>query len=107
MKKTIILYGLLFITTYVFALTPEWLWADNAGGAENDFGNAISTDVEGNSYITGSFEDTVTFGSYSLTSSGSGFYIYQLKTNSYIKTKKMLLLKWIMCITRVSCSDGR
>ncbi|MDP8202352.1 MAG: SBBP repeat-containing protein [Candidatus Tenebribacter burtonii] len=49
----------------------NWLWATQAGGNDGDYGNGISIDVYGNSYVIGEFWETATFGSYSLTSSGS------------------------------------
>ncbi|MCK5052304.1 MAG: SBBP repeat-containing protein [Candidatus Cloacimonetes bacterium] len=49
----------------------NWLWSSKAGGNENDCGFGIAIDDDGNSYVTGFFEGTANFGSYSLTSSGS------------------------------------
>jgi len=51
--------------------TGSWIWVVNAGGTSGASGNGIATDLNGNSYLTGSFLGTVTFGSTSLTSSGS------------------------------------
>ena len=61
---------LLFIAVLAFAQAPEWQWATQAGGTNSDEGKAITIDAAGNSYVTGTFRETATFGSYSLTSSG-------------------------------------
>ena len=64
---------LLFITLsfLLFAQAPEWLWAESAGGNNYDGGSGISTDGDGNVYVTGNFSGTASFGSFNLTSSGS------------------------------------
>lgn len=53
------------------AQAPEWLWAESAGGTEYDMGWGISLDASGNSYVTGWFTDSVSFGSTTLTSAGT------------------------------------
>ena len=61
-------------TDDIFAakLSPSgsWLWASGAGGANIDYGLGISTDSAGNSYLSGSFNSTASFGATSLTSAG-------------------------------------
>ena len=53
------------------AQTPSFAWAKRAGATGQDFGRGIAVDGNGNSYITGSFEGSITFGSSALTSNGA------------------------------------
>ncbi|RYE19541.1 MAG: hypothetical protein EOP51_19665, partial [Sphingobacteriales bacterium] len=46
-------------------------WAKSAGSSGMEKGKAISMDVAGNGYITGSFSGTATFDGFNLTSTGS------------------------------------
>jgi hypothetical protein len=46
------------------------IWARNAGGASNDYSNALSTDLAGDCYITGGFRSTCNFSGTTLTSWG-------------------------------------
>ena len=58
------------------------LWATNAGGISYDRGFSIAIDNNGNSYVTGDFKETATFGSYSLTSSGyNDIFVAKLDSN--------------------------
>jgi hypothetical protein len=45
-----------------YARDGTLLWATSAGGATGDSGNGIQTDPRGNSYVTGEFSGTATFG---------------------------------------------
>ena len=48
-----------------------WEWAQKAGGSSaDDHSNAIAIDANDDVYVTGSFEQTATFGSTTLTSAG-------------------------------------
>jgi hypothetical protein len=58
----------IFITKY--HESGNCLWAKNVGSNFFDHGYGISTDVIGNSYVTGSFFGTATFGTIQLTSFG-------------------------------------
>ncbi|KAA9325025.1 SBBP repeat-containing protein [Adhaeribacter soli] len=60
------------VKVYVQATsTPDWAWGTRSTGGSDIRGYSIATDGAGNSYVTGNFNSTGTFGSYSLTSSGS------------------------------------
>lgn len=52
------------------AQAQQWEWAVKAGGIENDYVNSIEVDRFGNSYVTGKFKDSISFGSTSLINSG-------------------------------------
>lgn len=39
-----------------------WVWAERVGGSSSDRGHGITTDCQGNVYVTGEFENTATFG---------------------------------------------
>ena len=56
-------------------------WVYTAGGTGGDLARAITTDSSGNSYITGTFYNTVDFGGGDVTSTGEED-IYILKLNS-------------------------
>ncbi len=48
-----------------------WQWARSAGGVGFDRGNAIAVESNGTVYVSGSFENSSTFGTVSLNSSGA------------------------------------
>ncbi len=71
MKKVNLLFTLLLIHNMVLiAQAPDWQWATQAGGSSADRGNGITIDDAGNSYVTGTFYGTATFGSYTITGNG-------------------------------------
>jgi hypothetical protein len=70
-KGLLLLTAALIVFSGLFSQTPDWQWANLAGGTGADLGYAISLDGSGNTYITGYFNGTVTFGTTSLISNGS------------------------------------
>ncbi|MCB5253413.1 MAG: SBBP repeat-containing protein [Candidatus Cloacimonadaceae bacterium] len=62
-------YGDIFVAK--MDSSGNWLWAQKAGGSSSDYGYGITVDSSGNSYVTGYFQSTATFGSTTLTSSGA------------------------------------
>lgn len=62
--------------------TGKVLWAISAGGFSTDIGKSVTTDAQGNVYITGYFSGpSVTFGSTTLKNEG-GYNIFVAKFNS-------------------------
>ena len=57
------------------------IWAYGGGGPGVDYGNSISTDINRNVYVTGTFTSTITFGSTTLTTAG-GYDIFIAKFDS-------------------------
>ncbi len=53
-------------------ITPQWTWGQNLGTTTS---NSVATDSIGNSYVTGGFSGTVTFGSTTLTSSAQDVFV--------------------------------
>lgn len=104
MKKIILLSILIFQITNVFSQNSNWEWAINAGGNQDDKGNGLTTDLNGNIYTVGSFRNpTITFGTFTLSNSSylSGFIIKQNSSGNIL---------WTKCITGttnkiIGCSD--
>ena len=75
MKRATLLVLIIIGATYVLCAQsdPDWIWAKSAGGTTNygDSGQEICTDPSGNVYITGYYNGAATFGSTTLSSSGS------------------------------------
>ena len=69
MKKTFLLFILALCSIALFAQNVDWLWAKKAGGTSYDSSSSIAVDANGNSYITGYFYGSATFGTTTLTSS--------------------------------------
>jgi hypothetical protein len=60
----------------------DWQWAVRGGGYVGEAGYGIAVDRSGNSYVTGHFMYTATFGSTQLTSQGSAdVFVAKLDTN--------------------------
>ncbi len=83
-------FGSISLTSYGYSdaivakldTNGNWLWATHAGSELWDEVNDIETDANGNSYISGFFYDTATFGSTQLSSNGnSDIFVAKLDTN--------------------------
>ncbi len=78
------------------------LWAKSAGGKNSyDEGRSISTDASGNIFITGYYQGTPTFGTFTLTNSGQGTSMFLAK---YDATGNVL---WAKSATGNDDEEGR
>ena len=73
-----------------YAVNGALVWARRAGGPSSDIGQGITTDSAGNSYVTGYFIGTATFGAgeaneTTLTNAG-GFDIFVAKFSAVVDT---------------------
>jgi hypothetical protein len=81
MKKLLVLLLIPFLTN-VNAQSPTWAWGYGAGGLGNDLAYGISTTATGESYVTGRFNGTATFGSFSVTSyAGPDIFLAKYNTS--------------------------
>jgi hypothetical protein len=71
MMKAVLISALVLITFSSYSQNCLWDWTEITGSTGSDIATSISTDLVGNSYVTGAFVGTVHFGSDSITSFGS------------------------------------
>ncbi len=76
MKKSILVFFLFFLIQLTlfssFSLAQNWAWAKSAGGPQKVESYSIAIDNAGNSYITGWFENSLTFGTFTMNASVAG-----------------------------------
>src|SRR5574343_312300 len=65
----LLLIGLLFLQN-AFAQTSAWQWIKPQGGAANDYGKSVARDKDGNIYVLGEYNGTITSGTTPHTSRG-------------------------------------
>lgn len=71
-RRTVFTATLLLLTAVVPAQAPTWLWANGAGGPEEEEAEDIAVDAAGNTVVVGGFESaTLTLGSTTLTNGGA------------------------------------
>src|SRR5437016_1062941 len=82
MCKRYLLSFFFLLGLYCHAQTPDWVWARNAPSTNDGEGISIATDNANNLFITGYYQDSITFDSYLLTGARSVFLAkYDLNGN--------------------------
>ncbi|MBL7149500.1 MAG: SBBP repeat-containing protein [Candidatus Cloacimonetes bacterium] len=82
MKRKLLILLFILFSFLLFAQAPEWQWVTQAGGTNTDVGRGITIDTAGNSYVTGLFRYTATFGSYSIICNGvNDIFIAKMDTS--------------------------
>ncbi|MGA9378170.1 MAG: SBBP repeat-containing protein, partial [Phormidium sp.] len=83
-------------------------WAKSFGGAGtgSDDGRSISTDNSGNTYVTGTFQTSATFGNTTLTSKGNvDIFVTKLDSSGNVAWAKSFGDKYIDTVTKIF-TDG-
>ncbi len=92
---TLFLATILFLPQSTLASTDvDFGWANRMGGTGYDRASSMDVDSSGNSYITGSFQDTVDFdpgvGIFNLTGAGEDIFISKLdKSGKFLWAKRI------------------
>ena len=65
--------GLILFSAESYAQAPDFMWAQQANGKKKnneEFGRSVARDASGNVYVTGHFQDVISFGDTKLISTG-------------------------------------
>ena len=74
--------GIYDVFTAKMNANGTWVWATQAGGTGESYGNGVSALPDGSSILTGYFNGTATFGSTVLTSGGGSLDVFTAKMNA-------------------------
>ena len=71
MKALMLIFAAVATGFTLHAQSADWLWALNPGGSVHEFGQGVATDAAGNTYVTGGFSQSISFGATTLISAGN------------------------------------
>src|SRR2546422_3916562 len=77
LRSLSVLAGLV-VATVSGTQAQDVVWAERMGGTGADQGYGIAVDAVGTSYVTGNFNDTADFGSYTLTPQSYDVFVEKL-----------------------------
>lgn len=85
MKILAFILTIFLFTINSYSQTPNWLWAKQAIGTNENEGMDIATDVDNNSYTCGLLHDSASFDSFSLYSSNLACYVAKYDSNGVVQ----------------------
>lgn len=99
---------LVFYLLSHFAFSQNWQWAKTATSESYSVGNAISSDKQGNFYVTGSFYDSVSFDSFKLKGNKTGdFFITKYAADGSALWANKLGIKNVSASSSANCTDSK
>ncbi len=75
--------GLVAVLVPLPTSAQQWEWAESVGWIRPDHGRDVAVDASGNAYVTGIFQGTATFGSFTLMSAGGSADLFVAKYDSF------------------------
>jgi hypothetical protein len=71
MRNNVIIIAIFFLVGQnLLAQSPSWIWANGEGDTDIEGSHCVTTDAFNNVYVTGLFRNTISFGTFTLTSAG-------------------------------------
>lgn len=105
MNRLIGLAALLLSFCPLYATAQTWQWAEQGTGMHNEYAGDIDIDAAGNSYVTGKFYNTVSFGAYTLNSPGTwAIYIAKYDVNGSLLWARIAAVAAKIKVTGI-CTD--
>lgn len=90
MVRRFVILVMALVLTALYGQNMDWQWVKNPAGPSGEQGMGVKVDDDGNTYVAGVFHVTITFGSTTLTTSGTrDIYVAKLdNSGNWLWAKK-------------------